>query len=158
MKKAASTIGTLNEKALHAALKTWYAKPNDQFEVLVDGFVIDIVRDELLIEIQTRNFAPLKRKLMTLTANHRVHLVHPIAQEKWIIKQRQVEKDETDKTDKTNTNEAQGVLKPRKSPKRGSFAHIFAELVSIPKLIARPNFSLEVLLIEEEEIRHYVGR
>jgi hypothetical protein len=33
----------------------------DRFEVPVDGFVIDIVRDDLLIEIQTRNFSSLKR-------------------------------------------------------------------------------------------------
>ena len=48
-----NTIGTLNEKPLHAALKDWCARPGDQFEVFVDGFVVDIVRGNLLIEIQT---------------------------------------------------------------------------------------------------------
>ena len=52
-----SRIGLINEKPLHASLKQWYARPGDRFEVPVDGFVIDIVRDNLLIEIQTRNFA-----------------------------------------------------------------------------------------------------
>ena len=32
-------IGLLNEKPLHAALKEWYAQPEDRFEVSVDGFV-----------------------------------------------------------------------------------------------------------------------
>ncbi len=54
-----SNIGTLNEKPLHAALKEYYAKPDDQFEVSVDGFVIDIVQGDLLIEIQTGNFASI---------------------------------------------------------------------------------------------------
>ncbi len=36
-----SGIGLLNEKPLHASLKEWYAQPGDQFEVPVDGFVID---------------------------------------------------------------------------------------------------------------------
>jgi hypothetical protein len=56
-----SGIGLLNEKPLHASLKQWYARPGDRFEVPVDGFVIDVVRDDLLIEIQTRNFSSLKR-------------------------------------------------------------------------------------------------
>ena len=60
-----SGIGLLNEKPLHASLKQWYARPGDRFEVAVDGFVIDIVRDDLLIEIQTRNFAPSSRSLRT---------------------------------------------------------------------------------------------
>ena len=60
------TIGLLNEKALHASLKQWYARPGDQLEVAVDGFVIDIVRDDLLIEIQTRNFSSIKSKLTNL--------------------------------------------------------------------------------------------
>ena len=81
-------IGTLNEKSLHASLKAWYAEPDDQFEVKVDNFFIDIVRQDLLIEIQTRGFTAMKRKLhKLLAAGHPVHLIHPIAQEKWIIKQ-----------------------------------------------------------------------
>ena len=44
-----SEIGTLNEKPLHAALKAWYAQPGDRLEVAVDGFVVDIVRGDLLI-------------------------------------------------------------------------------------------------------------
>ena len=57
-----SDIGLLNEKPLHASLKEWYAQPGDRFEVAVDGFVIDIVRDDLLLEIQTGNFASIKSK------------------------------------------------------------------------------------------------
>ena len=53
-------IGLLNEKPLHAALKEWYARPEDRFEVSVDGFVIDVVRGNLRVEIQTGNFAAIK--------------------------------------------------------------------------------------------------
>ncbi len=38
------SIGTLRESDLHAALKRHYARPSDQIEVAVDGYVIDIVR------------------------------------------------------------------------------------------------------------------
>jgi hypothetical protein len=39
-----SGIGLLNEKPLHAALKQWYSRSRDRFEIAVGSFVIDIVR------------------------------------------------------------------------------------------------------------------
>jgi len=131
-----SGIGLLNEKPLHASLKQWYARPGDRFEVPVDGFVIDIVRDDLLIEIQTRNFASINSKLCKLTRSYEVRLVYPVVLEKWIVRS--------------------GVR--RKSPKRGRLEDLFWELVSIPQLLSNPNFSLEVLMISEEELRRYDGK
>ena len=104
----------------------------------VDGSVIDIVRGELLVEIQTRGFSSLKRKLEKLVASHTVRLVYPIAVEKWIIRL----------ADDGAVQEGR-----RKSPRRGSILGLFCELVSFPHLISHPNFSLEVLLIQEEEVR-----
>jgi len=132
------TIGLLNEKALHASLKQWYARPGDQLEVAVDGFVIDIVRDDLLIEIQTRNFSSIKSKLTNLVRCHRVRLVYPIVQEKWIVR---------------SANDSGDQAIRRKSPKKGRMEDLFWELVSIPQLILNPNFSLEVLMIRGEEMR-----
>jgi hypothetical protein len=138
-----SGIGLLNEKPLHASLKQWYARPGDRFEVPVDGFVIDIVRDDLLIEIQTRNFASLKSKLTKLACSHSVRLVYPILQEKWIVR--------------LATDNRGGTIR-RKSPKRGRLEDLFWELVSIPQLLSNPNFSLEVLMIRGEEVRRYAGK
>ncbi|MBA3736213.1 MAG: ABC transporter ATP-binding protein [Actinobacteria bacterium] len=70
-------IGTLNEGALHVQLKDWYRRRGDRVEELVDGFVVDLVRGNLLVEIQTGGFAPLRRKLELLTRQHRVRLVAP---------------------------------------------------------------------------------
>ena len=138
-----SQFSTLNEKPLHAALKVWYAQPDDQFEVPVDGFIIDIVRSNLLIEVQTGSFASIKPKLIDLTTRHPVRLVYPIAQEKWVVKLGQ--------------NEDEPISR-RKSPKRGGLAHLCVELVSFPYLLSHPNFSVEALLIQEEETRRYDGR
>ena len=131
-------IGLLNEKPLHASLKQWYARPGDRFEVPVDGFVIDIVRDDLLIEIQTGNFFSIKSKLNDLACRHRVRLVYPIVQEKWIVR----------------SANGKGDTR-RKSPKKGRMEDLFQELVSIPQLLLNPNFSLEVLMIRGEEVRRY---
>jgi len=137
-------ISTLNEKPLHAALKQWYARPGDRLEVPVDGFLVDIVRGDLLVEIQTRSFAALKRKLAKLVEHHAVRLVYPVARDKWIVKLRK---------------RGKPSLSRRKSPKHAAVEHLFEELVSIPTLLAHPNFSIEVLLIQEEEVRrHEAGR
>ena len=142
MESEMSIIGLLNEKPLHASLKKWYARPGDRFEVAVDGFVIDIVQDDLLLEIQTSNFASIKSKLTDLVRTHRIRLIYPIAQEKWIVR---LAKDNN------------GSVARRKSPKRGRVEDLFWEMVSFPRLLVNPNFSLEVLLIREEEVRRYEG-
>jgi hypothetical protein len=134
------TISTFNEKPLHAALKEWYAQPGDQLEVPVDRFIADIVRGDLLIEIQTTSFSSIKQKLLELTDDRPVRLVYPIARQKWIVKV---------------AEDRRTQLSRRKSPKRGRVEDVFAELVSFPTLLASPNFSLEVLLIQEEEVRHH---
>jgi len=134
------TVGTLNEKPLHAALKAWVAQPGDRFEVAVAGYWVDIVREDLLIEIQTGNFAAIKGKLAALAAQQPVRLVYPIAQEKWIVKL---------------GGEGEGPLSRRRSPRRGTVEDLFGELVSFPRLLAQPNLTLEVLLIREEEVRRY---
>ncbi len=137
------SIGTLNEKPLHAALKQWYARPGDRLEVAVDGFVIDLVRGDLLVEIQTGGFASIRSKLSALVPSHRVRLIYPIALEKWIVKLPQ---------------DGGGSETRRKSPKRGRIEDLFGELVSFPRLLAERNFSLEILLTREEEVRRYVGK
>jgi hypothetical protein len=133
-----SHIGTLGEKPLHASLKQWYALPGDQIEVPVDSFVIDLVRGDLLVEIQTGGFAPLKAKVVTLLARgHHLRIVHPIPAEKWIVK-----------VDGGGT-----VISRRRSPRRGTATDIFGRLVSIPDVFEHPNFEVEVLMTVEEEHR-----
>jgi hypothetical protein len=136
-------IGTQNERSLHKALKEWYALPGDDLEVKVDGSVIDLVRGDLLIEIQTRNFSAIRSKLRTLTERHKLRLIYPIALEKWITRL-----------------DAQGnsILGKRKSPKRGDLMDLFDELVAVPELIDSENLELEVLLIREEEVRWADGK
>ena len=103
----------------------------------VDGYLIDVVKDQELIEIQIGNFPALRSKLESLLQNHRVRLVLPIAREKHIILK----------------NSAYGFMYRRRSPKRGRIEHLFYDLVYISNLVSHPNFSLEVMLTSEEEER-----
>ena len=136
-------IGTLNEGALHAQLKEWYRRPRDRAEQKVGAYVIDLVRSGLLIEIQTGNFAPLRRKLDALLATHHVRLVAPVAVSRRIVRV-------------SATGE---VLSSRRSPKAGRVEDVFERLVSFPALLAHERFELEVVLTHEDEVRrHEPGR
>jgi len=126
----------MNEMSLHAALKSFYALPGDRFEQPVDGYMIDIVRDEQLIEIQTKNFYALKSKLNVLLDNYFVRLVHPIAYERWIER----------------VSADNQLISRRKSPKRGYLEELFSELVRIPELASHPHLSIEVLMTQEEVV------
>jgi len=132
----------MNEHSLHSAVKQWYALPGDQFEVSVEDFVVDIVRGGLLIEIQTRNFSAIKQKLKRLIREHCVRLVYPIAKRKWIVR----------------VTQSGEILSRRRSPKKGRLIDLFYELVRIPDMINSPNFSLEILMVKEEEVRCNDGK
>jgi hypothetical protein len=135
----ASDFTTLREGSLHAALKARYAATviDARVEAAVDGFVVDVAGRDELVEIQTASFASARRKLERLVGMHRVVLVHPIPIEKWLV-----------------VVDADGVmLRRRRSPRRGLALDLFDELVSIPGLIAHPNFRIELALTCEEEIR-----
>ncbi len=138
-----SSIGVLNEGPLHAGLKAWYARPGDRFEVPVETYHVDVVRDDLLIEIQTASFSSCARKLRDLVERHRVRLVHPIPRERYIVKL---------------PENGRGRPKRRRSPKRLGFEEIFTELVSIPELLAHPNFELELVATREDEVRAWKRR
>jgi hypothetical protein len=129
-------IGTLQEMSLHAALKNRLARPGDRLEVEIEGYYIDIVHEDLLIEVQTGNFTAMKSKLDRLLKNHSVCVVYPIARERWV---RRVTADGD-------------LISRRKSPKKGRIEELFTELVRLPHLVSNPNFFLKALLIQEEVI------
>jgi len=136
-------IGTLHESSFHSALKKWYSESEDRIEVPVDNFLIDLVRDGLLIEIQTSNFASIRKKLEKLIQNHRVRLVYPIIQDRWIV---------------SVDTHSENIIRKRLSPKHCSYLDIFNELIRIPNMISNPNFTIELLLIQVEEIRKNDGK
>ncbi len=109
----------------------------------MDGYIVDILRGDMIVEVQTANFSAIARKLRDLVTRHRVRLVHPIPRDRWIVKMpRRV---------------GDGITR-RKSPKHFDAVDVFSELVSFPELIAHENFELDVVLTEEETVRSFDGR
>jgi hypothetical protein len=125
-------IGTRSESSLHAAIKLLVSEPGDRFEVPIDGFVVDVVRGDTCIEVQTGGFGAMGNKLDRLLGDYHVHVVHPIAVESWI-----------ERRDKPT----------RKSPKRGCLHDVFGELVSVPTMLDHPNLTIEVLLVQVDVLK-----
>ncbi|MFH1085502.1 MAG: hypothetical protein V1772_07050 [Chloroflexota bacterium] len=142
VEQATPGIGQLRESSLHAALKAWYARPGDRLEAVVDGCVVDVVRDDLLIEVQVSNLLAIRDKLRRL-AGQSVLLVHPVASEKVIV----------------HVDAATGeIVRRRRSPKRGRVEELFDELVHLGDDLNRDGLTLDVPLVAVEELRCADGR
>jgi hypothetical protein len=135
-------IGCLNESTLHADLIENYRIAGDQLEVPFGGYFVDIVRQDVLIEIQTAHFNSIRDKLGALLKISDVRLVYPIPALKWIV---------------TNDLDSR-VIRRRRSPRRGAILDLFKELVCMPWIVSNEHFSMEILFIEMEEIRCNDGK
>lgn len=140
-----NSIGMKNESSLHIQIKQWYFQDGDKVEVPVGSYIIDIVRENLLIEIQTKNFSAMKRKLKDLLNEHKVRVIHPIAVTRHI-------------TYLTTDSDGNVQHTTRKSPKKGTLLDVFNELIRITDFLDNPNLELEILLIHEEELRCNDGK
>jgi hypothetical protein len=140
MQKA--TAIPMTEHSLHLAIKTAISLPGDQFEVKQDNYIIDILRGKMAIEVQTKNFSAIKPKLQNLTQKQQVRLVYPLTERKTL----------------TYISKTGQIIEKRKSTKKGVFTDVFQELVRIPTLLGNENFSLEILFIDEEEVRCADGK
>ena len=114
----------VTEQSLHNQLKDYYAGEVDQVEATVEGYIVDVVKDGVLVEVQTGNFGSIRQKLLDLLRSHRVRLVHPVPLNKWIIR----------------VGPGGGQVSRRRSPKRGRVEEVFDEMVYTPELARVPGF------------------
>ena len=135
-------IGTLNEHTLHLALKH-YCEPNAVYhEIPCMGFVADILRGGEIVEIETRSFANVKRKLDAFLEEHTVTVVYPIAVRKWVIW----------------IDPATGALSEKhRSPKKGRSLDVVYELYKLLPYLTHPRFRLKLILCEVEEYKRRDG-
>ena len=118
-------IGCLGEKILHVVLKQ-YLEPDPSFhEVKIGRYVADIAGDSGVVEIQTRNFSALKKKLAAFLPHYPVTVVTPIPQIKWLS---WIEE---------QTGE---VTKKRKSPKTGNGSRCVSGAVSHSRVFVASSF------------------
>jgi len=127
------------ETSLHRDLKRLYAGQDARTEVRLDGYRIDAVRDDELIEIQHGSLAAIRDKVSRLLVGHRVLVVKPIVGRKLLVKQSAPDGPVTSR---------------RRSPKRGQLLDIFDELVYFTRVFPHRRLTLEVVLVEVEEQRY----
>ncbi|GAA0124618.1 MULTISPECIES: hypothetical protein [Clostridium] len=131
------TIGQMKEKTIHRQLKEMYSEEAGEIEVTYLDYIVDVVKDHIIYEIQSKNFYNIKEKIKKLCVENKVVLVHPIAVENTII----------------TLNKKGEVIRRRKSPRKGRVENIFDELVSAPEFINEKNLTIQILLISKEEFR-----
>lgn len=131
-------IGTLSEKTVHAVLKNYYAPDTDMHEIPIENFVADIYTGSEIIEIQTRAFNNMRRKLTAFLPEYPVTIVYPIPYIKWL----------------SWIDEETGETSPkRKSPKKGNPYQAFIELYKIRPFLKDENLKFRFDLIDMEEYR-----
>ncbi len=140
--KTLNGIGTYGEKTIHSVLKSYYSPDILNQEIRVGGFVADIYAENEIIEIQTRNFNKLRRKLEAFLAFAPVTIVYPVPHIKWL------------RWVNPQTGE---ISPPRKSPKLGTPYAIFPELYRIKEYLLHPNLRLKIVLMNLEEYRFLDG-
>lgn len=75
------SVGTQNEKLIHATLKNYYAPYSDEQEIKIGSFFADAVSEDGIFEIQTKALYRLIPKLRTFLEFTRVNVVHPVISE-----------------------------------------------------------------------------
>lgn len=125
------------ETSLHRQLKELYAGPEDRTEVRLGGYRIDVVRGMELVEIQHGSLAAIRDKVQRLTEKHDVLVVKPIIARKTLVR----------------LSAAGREVSRRMSPKRGTLLDVFDELVYFTRAFPHPRLTLELRLVEVEELR-----
>jgi hypothetical protein len=126
------------ETSLHRQIKSHYARPGARIEERVGRFHIDVVYRGELIEIQHSSLSAFRDKIAALLTEHRVRIVKPIVASKYLLKQK---------------CEGGELVSRRRSPKQGTLLDIFDELVHFTRVYPHPRLTLEVVLIDIEELR-----
>jgi hypothetical protein len=129
------------ETTLHRQLKALYAGAESRVEQSVDGFRIDAVRGEQLVEIQHGGLAAIRGKIARLLTSHSVLVVKPLVARKLIVR-----------LAAAGGNE----IARRLSPKQATLLDLFHELVYFTRVFPHPRLTLHVPLVEVEE-RRYPG-
>ena len=133
-----STIGTLNEKCVHSALKYYYSSEIDH-EARVGPYFADAIGENGIYEIQTGSWNKLCPKLDAFLDVSHVSVIYPFPKK---VHNYYAEK---------NTGECL-----KKSPARSysDLTKFFIELYRIKAYLANPNLTVVIAELEMEKIRY----
>lgn len=133
------TIGTLSEKTVHAVIKHYTEPDEDRHEIPIGTHIADIYSDEMIYEIQTKNFKRLYEKLDEFLPCYNVTIVHPIIRKKkiyWI-----------------DPDTGEMTIPKKSSSHSGCFETAVEELYGIRDYISDPHLRVRLILIDADEFR-----
>ena len=136
-----SGIGTYGEKRLHRVLKRWLCDDPQKQEVAVGRHVADLLVENEIMEIQTKNLRALSEKLKSYLEDteYRVTVIYPMIVERRIVRM---------------DRETGEVISVRKSPKKAKWIDALSELYWLREVLTDPRVSVRLLLITAEERRY----
>lgn len=130
------SVGTQNEKLIHATLKNYYAPYSDEQEIRIGSYFADAVSENGIFEIQTGGLYRLKEKLRAFLDYSRVTVVHPIISE---YKTVFINSDTGETVKETSTRKIKSKLK------------IFEELYSIREFLTHKNLTVVLCFLKAEK-------
>lgn len=136
------SVGTQNEKLIHAALKNYYVPDECGQEVKIGSFFADAVCEDGIYEIQTRALYRLREKLKVFTEVSRVNVVYPIAAETRTV------------YISADTGE---VVKESAFRKANPKMKIFEELYSIRDFLGSDNLCIIIAKMKTEKRVYFSG-
>lgn len=135
---APTSIGLLGEKTLHRAVKLFLEPDPARHEQKVGRQVADILTADGAVEVQTRGFCRLAKKLPSLLKAFPVTVVYPLPRQKWLV------------WVDPETGEA---LPKRRSSKTYGPLDALPELYWLIPLLGEPNLTVRLLFLDLVEYR-----
>ena len=132
------SIGTLNEKSIHSALKYYFGRDYDH-EAKIGSFYADIVTENGIYEIQTSSFSRLNKKLEAMLAACHVTVVYPY--------EKRVKTISVD--DKSGE-----VLTAGNFRSNNSYTKLFLELYRIKSFLTNPNLTICIAELDIQRINY----
>lgn len=138
-KNESNLIGTLSEKTLHRVVKNYYEEDESFQEIKVGPYFADVLKDNKIIEIQTKQFFKLIPKIeYFLKEGYEVRVVYPTFFRKtvyWVNK------------------ETKEISKGKLSPKKGKVFDVIEEMYSLRSFLNEGKFKISILLMNLNEYR-----
>lgn len=138
-----TSIGTKQERTLHQYLKYYFCQDTTKHEQKCGNYIVDILDNNEVIEIQTSSFNVMRNKLEYLLNKYQVTIVYPIINNKMIH----------------NLNNDGELINIKKSPKKEHPLKIGKELYKINNLLNHPNLKFICVVVDVDEYRiPYINR
>ncbi len=131
-------ITTYNESSIHLQIKDHINSDKSCQEITVDRYFVDVVKDNIYYEIQTKKVTSIMRKLKYLASINKTSFVIPVYDECFL--------------NDIDTNNI------RKSPKKGYIFNFLFEInLIIDEVLINDNLSMDLYFVNaSKDIIHYV--